>query len=82
MRNVTNGGMAFAPARRAAGVNAVSGVRATAGDDEWVKTSVCMRRETRRRLKELSARRETPIQRLLDEALDAYLAGVTDSTER
>lgn len=71
MRNVNN--MAFVPARRAAGVDRVAAPLRSGGDDEWVKTSVCLRRETRRLLKRHAADNDMSIQEIVDAALAAYL---------
>lgn len=40
----------------------------------WVKTSVSMRPETRRRLKTYAAAHDMRIQEVIDLALEAYLA--------
>ncbi|OZG60732.1 MULTISPECIES: hypothetical protein [Bifidobacterium] len=48
-------------------------MRADAGDDEWVKTSVSMRRGMKRRLKVWAADRNERLQDVIDAALEAYL---------
>ncbi|WP_340479546.1 hypothetical protein [Bifidobacterium longum] len=48
--------------------------RNTEGEEPWVKTSVSMRPETRRRLKTYAAEHDLRIQEVVEEALGQYLA--------
>lgn len=50
------------------------GKRNTEGEEPWVKTSVSMRPETRRRLKAYAAEHDMRIQEVLEDALIAYLS--------
>ena len=59
--------------RRAAGADVFHTLDAAA-DGEWVKTSVNMRPDTRRRLKQYAASNDMRIQEVVDRALDAFLS--------
>lgn len=48
--------------------------RNTEGEEPWVKTSVSMRPETRRRLKTYAAENDMRIQEVIEEALASYLS--------
>lgn len=62
---------AFRPVRAASGVRTVSGTNPES--DDWVKTSVSLKRERRRQLKRWAADHDMSIQSVIDEALEAYL---------
>lgn len=47
--------------------------RITDGEEPWVKTSVSMRPETRRRLKTYAAEHDMRLQEVLEDALQAFL---------
>ncbi|KFI89594.1 ATPase for chromosome partitioning [Bifidobacterium saguini DSM 23967] len=69
MRNLS--ATAFKPARKATGVKTVSA--SADNDDEWVKTSICMRRGQRRRLKRWAMDHDTTIQEVIESAVDAWI---------
>ena len=70
MRNLA---AAYRPVeRRAAGADVFHTLDAAA-DGEWVTTSVNMRPDPRRRLKQYAASNDKRIQEVVDRALDAFL---------
>ncbi|MCI1211110.1 hypothetical protein [Bifidobacterium tibiigranuli] len=70
MRNLNNA--AYAPTSR---VKPISQATSEAEKDgsEWVKTSVNMRADTRRRLKVWAAEHDQRLQEALDDAINAWL---------
>ena len=67
MRNMAG----YAPVARTKGLSDV--FHGSSGGTEWVKTSVSLRADTRRRLKRYAATHDMKLQDVIDEALDEYL---------
>lgn len=66
--------MAFKPAARTRQIESIGDVfREPAAEDDWVISSVRMRRGTRRRLKEYASRHDLKLQDVVQAAFDAYL---------
>lgn len=72
MRNM----QAYRPAARIGGVRSMDDVFRGEPESEWVKTSVSMRRETRRRAKQYALDHDMSLQEVVDAALQAYMDGV------
>lgn len=66
---------AYRPAARVGQVKSMSDVFRDGPDADWVKTSVSLRRETRRRAKQYALERDMKLQELIDQALTAYMEG-------
>lgn len=72
MRNLR----AYRPAARVVGVSSLGDVfrdGGTAVESDWVKTSVSLRRETRRMAKRYAFDHDMSLQELIDMALRAYI---------
>lgn len=74
MRNM----QAYKPAPRVGRVKSMDDVFRPASDgdgEEWVKTSVSLRRDTRRRAKRFAYDHDMSLQEVVDAALQAYMDG-------
>lgn len=71
MRNM----QAYRPAARIDHVGSMEDVFRGEQESEWVKTSVSMRRETRRQAKRYAFDHDMSLQELVDAALRAYMDG-------
>lgn len=71
MRNM----QAYRPAARVDEVRSMGDVFRGEPESEWVKTSVSMRRETRRQAKRYAFDHDMSLQELVDAALRAYMDG-------
>lgn len=67
--------LAFTPAARNAETSMSKVLQSTHTDGEWVKTSICLRKQLRQACKSYAATHDTTIQQVIDEALTAYLNG-------
>lgn len=65
--------LAFSPAARSQTTSMSKVLQSTRPDGEWVKTSICLRKQLRQELKTYAATHDTTIQQVIDEALTAYL---------
>lgn len=72
MRNLNNA--AYAPTSRVKTIRQTTS-EAERDGDKWVKTSVSMRADTRRRLKVWAAEQDQRLQEALDDAINAWLEG-------
>lgn len=71
MRNMA----AYKPAARVADVGSIGDVFRAEPSEEWVKTSVSLRRDTRRLAKTYAVEHDMKLQELIDRALTAYMEG-------
>lgn len=73
MRNMN----AFRPAPRTMSISSPADVfrRDEVDADEWMKTSVSLRRDTRRRAKQYAIDHDMKLQEVVDAALRAYMDG-------
>lgn len=65
--------LAFSPAARSQTTSMSKVLPTTHTDSEWVKTSICLRKQLRQECKSYAATHDTTIQQVIDEALTAYL---------
>lgn len=68
--------LAFSPAARSQATSMSKVLQSAPAhtDGEWVKTSICLRKQLRQELKTYAATHDTTIQQVIDEALVAYLS--------
>lgn len=71
MRNM----QAYRPAARIDRVGSMEDVFRSEPSDEWVKTSVSLRRDTRRLAKTFAVEHDMKLQELIDRALTTYMEG-------
>lgn len=64
---------AYRPAARVGQVKSMGDVFRDGPDADWVKTSVSLRRETRRRAKQYALDHDMSLQEVVDAALQEYM---------